>query len=149
MVPQHHLPTTQKGDPTLPDNYRPILLMNSLLKLWTATIKDAGSKYAKTHGILSDQQDGFRQQRSIHDAMSSIITMMEDAKFTKKTSMSCTRTSRGLQERLQCRIPGARRRRSGGGPGGGCARMPVGIPSPPSARRLKPRSRAMRGTEGG
>jgi hypothetical protein len=54
--------------------------MNNLLKLWTALIKDTGSKYAETHGILSDQPDGFRHQRSIHDALSSIIIMMmEDA----------------------------------------------------------------------
>jgi hypothetical protein len=40
---------------------------------------------AETHGILiNDQHDGFRQQRTIHDAMSSIIMMMEDAKICKK-----------------------------------------------------------------
>jgi hypothetical protein len=44
---------------------------------------------------------------------------------------------------------GACRRRSGGGPGGGCARIPVGIPSPPRGGRWKPRSRAMLGTVGG
>jgi hypothetical protein len=44
---------------------------------------------------------------------------------------------------------GARRRRSGGGPGRGCARRPVGIPSPPRGGRLKPRSRARHGTVGG
>jgi hypothetical protein len=47
----------EKGDPTLLDKYRPRALMNNLLKLWTALIKDAGSKYAETRGILSDQQD--------------------------------------------------------------------------------------------
>jgi hypothetical protein len=44
---------------------------------------------------------------------------------------------------------GARRRRSGDGPGGGCARMPVGISSPPRGGRWKPRSRATLGTVGG
>jgi hypothetical protein len=58
--------------------------MNNLLKLWTAIIKDACSKYADTHGILIDQQDGFRQHRSIHDALSSIIMMMEGAKTHNK-----------------------------------------------------------------
>jgi hypothetical protein len=38
---------TEKGYPTLLDNYRPIALMNILLKLWTALTKDAYSKYAK------------------------------------------------------------------------------------------------------
>jgi hypothetical protein len=50
---------------------------------------------------------------------------------------------------MKCQHPGARRWRSGGGPRGGCARMPVGIPSPPRGWRLKPRSRAMLGTLGG
>jgi hypothetical protein len=59
--------------------------MNNLLKLWPARlIKDAGSRYAKTHGILNDQQDGFRLQRSIHDALASIIKMMEDTKTYNK-----------------------------------------------------------------
>jgi hypothetical protein len=44
---------------------------------------------------------------------------------------------------------GALRRRSGGGPGGGCTRKPVGIPSYPRGGRWKPRSRAMPGTVGG
>jgi hypothetical protein len=58
--------------------------VNNLLKLWTALIK-ACSKYAETHGILSEQQDGFRLQRSIHDALAFIIIiMMEDAKIYKK-----------------------------------------------------------------
>jgi hypothetical protein len=57
----------KQGDPTHLDNYRPIALMNNLLKLWTTLIKNAGSKYAETHGILSDKHDGFRHHRSIHD----------------------------------------------------------------------------------
>jgi hypothetical protein len=58
--------------------------MNSLLKLWTVLIEDAGSEYKETHGILSDQQDGFHLQRSIHDALASIMMMMEDAKLYNK-----------------------------------------------------------------
>jgi hypothetical protein len=58
--------------------------MNNLLKLRTALINDAGSTYVETHGILSDQQDGFRKHRSIHDALSSIMMMMEDAKLYHK-----------------------------------------------------------------
>jgi hypothetical protein len=36
----------KKGDHTLLDNYRPIALMNNLLRLWTALIKAAGSNNA-------------------------------------------------------------------------------------------------------
>jgi DNA-binding FrmR family transcriptional regulator len=84
MVPQHHLLTTQKGDPTFLDNHLPIALMNNLLKLWNAQIEDSGSKYAETHGILSEQKDGFRLLRRIHDALASIMMMMEDAQTCNK-----------------------------------------------------------------
>jgi hypothetical protein len=57
--------------------------MNNLLKLWTALIKDACSKCAETHNILSEQQDGFRLLGSIHD-LTSIIIMMEDARLYNK-----------------------------------------------------------------
>jgi hypothetical protein len=50
----------KKVDPTLLNNYGPIAQINNLFKLWTALIKDAGSKYAETHGILSNEHDGFR-----------------------------------------------------------------------------------------
>jgi hypothetical protein len=73
-----------KGDPSLLDNYCPIALMNNLLKLRTTLIKDSGSKYAETHGILSDPHDGFRFLHNIPDALASIIMMMEDAKIYNK-----------------------------------------------------------------
>jgi DNA-binding FrmR family transcriptional regulator len=74
----------KEGDPTFLDNYRPIALMNNMFKLWTALIKDVSSKYAEPHGILIEQQDGFRLQRGIHGALASIIMMMEDAKTCNK-----------------------------------------------------------------
>jgi hypothetical protein len=58
--------------------------MNNLLQLRTALITDAGSKYAETHGILSDQHYASRKHRNIHDALSSIIMMMDDAKLYHK-----------------------------------------------------------------
>jgi hypothetical protein len=58
--------------------------VNNLLKLWTALIKDAGSRYVETHGILSDQQDGFHHQGSIHDALASFMMMVEGAKILNK-----------------------------------------------------------------
>jgi hypothetical protein len=86
------MPPPQKGDPTLPDNYRPIALKNTFLKLWTCLIKDEGSTYAETCGIFSDQEDGFRLLCSIHDALASIIMMMEEAEI----STSCARTLMAL-----------------------------------------------------
>jgi hypothetical protein len=72
----------KKGDPIVLDNYRPIALMNNLLKLWTAIIKDSGSNYAEqNHAILTEEQNAFRLSRSIHDALPSIIMMKKDAKM--------------------------------------------------------------------
>jgi hypothetical protein len=58
--------------------------MNNLLKCWTALIKDAGFKYAETHDILGEQQHGLLLLSGIHDALASIIIMMEDAKNYNK-----------------------------------------------------------------
>jgi hypothetical protein len=59
--------------------------MNILLKPWTTVIKDECSKCAETHVIIiTDQQDDFRLLRSIHDALTSIITIMEEAKICNK-----------------------------------------------------------------
>jgi hypothetical protein len=68
--------------------------MNNLLKL---RIKDTGSKYAETHGILSDHEGGFHRQRSIHDALSSIIIMMDVAKLYKKDIYVMYADFKGLQ----------------------------------------------------
>jgi hypothetical protein len=91
-----HAYCIKKGDPALLANYRPIALVNNLLKLWIALLKDARSKYAETYRILIEHHDGFRLLRSIHDALVSIIVMMEDAKIksTTNTSTQCTRTSK-------------------------------------------------------
>jgi hypothetical protein len=60
--------------------------MNKRLKLWTAIIKEAGSTYAETYGLLSNQHDGFRFLRIIHEALASLIMMMEDAKNSSKNN---------------------------------------------------------------
>jgi hypothetical protein len=73
-----------KSDPILLENYHPLALMKNHLKLWTAIIKDAGSKYGETHGIFCKQQDGVILLRRIHDAQASIIMMMEDANIYNK-----------------------------------------------------------------
>jgi hypothetical protein len=58
--------------------------MNNLLELLTILIKDAGSRYAETYSILNKQQDGFRILLSIHNALASIMMMVEDAKIYNK-----------------------------------------------------------------
>jgi hypothetical protein len=58
--------------------------VNNLLKLCPALIKEAGFIYVETNDILGDQQDGFHLLRSMHEALASLIIMMEDAKIYSK-----------------------------------------------------------------
>jgi hypothetical protein len=66
--------------------------MNYLFKLWKALIKEAGSAYAETYGIPSDQLDCFPHMRIIHEALASLIMMMEEDVYTTTTHTSCTWT---------------------------------------------------------
>jgi hypothetical protein len=59
---------------------------------------------------------------------------------------ACSNTHRGILEKIL--YEGAGQRRSGGGPGLGYTRTPVGIPSLPRDGRWKPRRCAMLGAVG-
>jgi hypothetical protein len=61
--------------------YRPIALMNGILKLWTSILTNIRSPWTEAHGILSDTLDGFRRHRKIYDSLSTHIIMHEDAKI--------------------------------------------------------------------
>ena len=78
-----------KPDPMNPACYRPIALMNCILKLWTGTIQNALSAYSESRGIIRDSQDGFRALRKIYDSLTTHISMLEDAKLHKKDIYTC------------------------------------------------------------
>ena len=84
-----------KPDPTNLDFYRPIAMMNTVLKLWTGTLHRMGSTHAEALGILRDCQDGFRHGRKIYDSLSTHIAMLEDAKINKKNIYSAYLDFRG------------------------------------------------------
>ena len=65
--------------------YRPITLMNGILKLWTSILTNIGSPWVEAHGILSDTAYGFRRHKKIYDSLSTHIMIYEDAKMTKNT----------------------------------------------------------------
>ena len=64
--------------------YRPIALMNGILKLWTSILMSIGSPWAEAQGILSVTADGFRRHIKICDSLLTHIMMYEDAKLSKK-----------------------------------------------------------------
>jgi hypothetical protein len=73
-----------KTDPHNPTNYRPIALMNCILKIWTSILTSIGTQTVEANGIFSDTADGFRSHRNIYDSLSTHIMMYEDAKISKR-----------------------------------------------------------------
>ena len=73
-----------KKDPLTPASYRPIALMNCILKLWTSVLKYIGSDRAESEGMINDNSDGFRENRQTYDSLLRHIMMLEDAKTSKK-----------------------------------------------------------------
>ena len=68
-------------DPHNPSNYKPITLMNCILKLWTSILASIGTQTAESEGVFSDTVDGFWSHRNIYDSLSTHIMMYEDAKI--------------------------------------------------------------------
>lgn len=62
-----------KKSPEFCDAYRPIALMNTLLKLWTSILKTIGSEWVEYIGLLGDTQDGFRRPRRIYHSHASLM----------------------------------------------------------------------------
>ena len=80
----------KKGDPLLVSNYRPIALLDTIQKLYTAILANRLSMYLENHNKLSSAQLGFRKLRCCTLGAGAIISMIEDSKQTgvdKKTSI--------------------------------------------------------------
>ena len=73
-----------KKDPKDPACYRPIALMNCILKLWTSIITYISSDITATEAIINDDAHGFQEQRQMYDALATHIHNYEDAKTHKK-----------------------------------------------------------------
>ena len=56
-----------KGDPNLPENYRPITLLSCFGKLFTAILNNRLNSYLEENGIISSCQAGFRKGFSTTD----------------------------------------------------------------------------------
>jgi hypothetical protein len=87
-----------KKDPHNIAYYRPIALMNDILKLLTSILTNIGSPWAEAQGIFSDTADGFKRHRNIYDSLSTHIIMYEDAKMSKNTYTRPIPTSKAHSE---------------------------------------------------
>ena len=72
----------KKDDPHLVKNYRPIGLLNTIYKMWTAVVTKCLAMFVEQHDLLSDSQEGFRPDRNTTRQLQRLIMTMEDAKLT-------------------------------------------------------------------
>ena len=84
-----------KKDPHTIAYYRPVALMNDILKLWTSILTNIGSPWAEAQGILSDTTYGFIRHRKIYDSLSTHIMLYEDAKMSRKHIYTAYSGSKG------------------------------------------------------
>ena len=82
-------PIFKKGDPTLPQNYRPITLLSCLGKLFTSVINNRLNKYADKYNVIEEVQAGFRQNHSTADNIFVLKSLVDIAKANKLKLFSC------------------------------------------------------------
>lgn len=74
----------KKDPPTLPQNYRPIAVHNTIYKLWTKFIAITLQDYAEDNHIIHESQYGFRPTRSTAHATQLLTLLLEDARDNKQ-----------------------------------------------------------------
>lgn len=73
--------TFQGGDTLDPIQYRPITIPSNLLRLITLRMCSRMSDLAEQHGLLGEEQFGFRRGRCTLDAVYVLNTLMKMAKM--------------------------------------------------------------------
>ena len=73
----------RKGDPTLPENYRPITILNCMGKLFTAILNSRLNNYLKENNLLNETQAGFRSLFSTADNIFVIHALIENLRVRR------------------------------------------------------------------
>lgn len=67
----------KKGDKSVPGNYRPIALVNSITKIFTHILATRLGKYVEENNFLPEWQAGFRKNRSCNDNIFSLNAIIQ------------------------------------------------------------------------
>lgn len=81
------IPIYKKGNPELPSNYRPITLLSSLSKLFTAILCKRLTQWATDRKIFTEAQFGFRPTYSTTDASFTLNLFI--SKIKRKQKLYC------------------------------------------------------------
>jgi hypothetical protein len=71
----------KRSNPSILTNHRPIALANTIYKLFTTIIAQLANN-GKTHQILQNSQEGFRQERCTLRQLQTLIAALEDSRLT-------------------------------------------------------------------
>ena len=78
-----------KGDPSDPNNYRPITLLSCLGKLFTAVLNERLNTFLEDNDLLNENQAAFRKHYSTSDHIFTLYSLIELMKYEKKKLYCC------------------------------------------------------------
>ena len=78
-----------KGDPNLPENYRPISLLSCLGKLFTCILNKRLNTFAEKSNLINETQAGFRKAYSTIDNIFILNCLIDIVKSKKKKLYCC------------------------------------------------------------
>lgn len=78
-----------KGNPKLPENYRPITLLSCFGKLFTSIINNRLQKFAEKYNIIDASQAGFRKKHSTTDNLFILKSLIDIVQSQKKKLYCC------------------------------------------------------------
>ena len=79
------LPLLKNGDPSIPDNYRPISRLSVTAKIFEPLVNEQIKRYLSEYGILTLTQSGFRQCYSTITATTLVTNYIITALDNKKS----------------------------------------------------------------
>ena len=80
------IPKDTIKDPRIPLNYRGISLLCAVSKQYSSVLNNRLQPYLETNGLLVEQQNGFRTDRSCQDPVYSACTIMRDRLSQKQST---------------------------------------------------------------
>ena len=84
------IPLHKESEKTEPNNFRPISLLPTLVKILEKNILNRISNYFEEFEILNSKQFGFREKRGTVDAVSTLVDLIRSSKHSYTEHTYCT-----------------------------------------------------------